>query len=169
MESHQILKTVLMSLIDPGETKIGGNSKEINNIVNYASEVASKTRKSEQYVTIVTDVDIEDVCHKPRVIDTMAYHLYRYTKSPEERLNRTIVFLTFVADIYQLIEDPDIRNLIVEHCLELAASFLDPMDWTSLMTENNKNETVNCTVSGIVKVTVAAAVVWTLMKIVKWL
>ena len=168
MESHQILKTVLTSLIDPRKTKVSENSKDTKNILNYASEVASKTRKSKQYVTIVTDVDIDEVCHKPRVMDVMAYHLFRYTQTPEERLNRAMVFLTFVADIYLLIEDQDMRNLVVEHCLELTATRLNPTDWTAL-TKNYEKKTVNCTVSGIVRITLAAAAVWTIMKIVNLL
>ena len=167
METSQVLKAVLWDLIVSNEKPPDTIQSSDETILNFARTVAEKTRQLEEYQVLVNNVDADEICCKPLSgMDVMCHQLFRYTQSSRERLQRTFVFLTFVADLYPKIEDEDLRKTMIESCLELTATRLNPDDWTEII---NADRNIDFTkmLSFMIRLTLATAAVWVILKIFK--
>ncbi len=162
MDNAHVLKAILWDLINSKNNPSDGEAVD-NTILDYARTVAEKTRQLEEYQVLVNNVNADEICCKPLSgMDVMCHHLFRYTQSCKERLHRTFVFLTFVADLFPKIEDEDMREMMIESCLELAATRVNPDDWTEIL--NTENDLTNILMWMLPVTTLA---VWAVIKIFK--
>jgi len=128
--TRSIIEALLNDQITNGNECINEKDGFVQEIILYARHVAVKVRNLDEYKLLLTDLEPDEYwLLTPSRIDTLLNILFKYSQSAGERINRTCVFLTFIADVCKDVNDSKSKEEMIRNMVDLTLRRLNSDDF----------------------------------------
>ena len=166
-DCQRIVRHILNELCNGKEdrdcVRYSTEDSRLSIILTFVKDVQYYVRDLPEYKQLVKAFDPTEDWLNPAVLDCVIKHLFKHARSVEERLTRTCIFLTFVADIAAEIDDETRKDTLLKVSTTLIAKQHNPDDWQRFV-DDALYYRLKTLVSGVFITSIAGLVVWGTLK-----